>query len=295
MRLGKSISTADQKVMRASRSLIERAMGMRCDAYMTHVKHRLLMQTIYEVDESRRHLMVTNRQLAEIDRIKTLFIASMTHEINNPLTSIIGFSEMILKGSVGPLNEKQLSYLQTVVESAEHLKDIVADAMDIAKIEANTIESIVETFDLSQVITDSIQMIQQHADEKGIAIKLAVEKEIQITSDLRRLKQCLINLISNAVKYTDKGHVCIEAKKCDAGIEITVTDTGIGISNNDLKHLFEAFNRGGVSLRTTEAGSGIGLFVTNKLVHNVLKGRMEVDSELDKGSVFKLLLPNSIS
>jgi signal transduction histidine kinase len=280
--------------MLASHALIERAMQMRCDAYMSHVKHVLLMRTIFEIDGSRRALVKSNKQLADIDKVKTLFIASMSHELNTPLACIIGYSEMILKGKAGPVTETQLNYLQSVVSSAELLKEIVADAMDIAKIESGIIESDIETFNLSQVIIESIQVIQNHADKKCLTIKANLEKEILMTSDLRRLKQCLINLLSNAVKYTEKGYISVEAINNDSRIEIIIRDTGVGLSEDDLTHVFDVFRRADSSVRTGEKGSGIGLHLTKKLVQNQLKGEIEVKSELNKGSIFKLVLPQSI-
>lgn len=280
---------------RLTRSLIERAFEMRCQAYTAQAKHLLLIQTIMHIDASKRSVIKSNLQLKEFDRIKTMFIAGITHEINNPLASILGYSELIKRGKAGPLTEKQLGYLQGIITSAEHIKHVVTDAMDIAKIESNNIEVRIEHFNLAHAINDVMAVLQPLTEDKGIPINVTINEDLEIDSDRQRLIQCLINLVSNAIKYTEEGQITLDVRGENDMIKIAVSDTGIGLSDNDMENLFQAFRRGGSAVRSKAFGSGIGLFLTNKLVHNVLKGTISVQSELNKGSTFTLLLPRNIT
>ena len=278
-----------------SRTLIERSMELRCQAYLSNAKHMLLMQTLMDLDASKRYLAKTTKELKELDKLKTMFIASLTHEFNNPLSAIIGYSEMVADGVAGPLTEKQQKFLQNVIHSAEHLKHIVSDALDISKIDSDAIEPHYEEFPLCDVVSDSISFISQQAEQKGIAINVDVDKDISLYNDRTRLEQCLINLLSNAVKYTNSGTISLTGRNREEAVVLSVSDTGVGLSQDDLDHLFEAFNRGGSAKRTNEMGTGIGLYLTNKLVHLILKGTISVESELDRGATFTITIPRSVT
>ena len=285
---------SDVEFRRLTQSLVERAMELRSNAYLSHAKHMLLMQTIMSVSLNKKNLMRSNQQLKELDRIKTIFIASMSHEIRNPLTTIIGYSDMVIKGYAGPLTDKQQDYLQNVITSAEFLKDLVSDAMDIAKIDSNVLEAQIESFLLGDVLNDAFAQVAHMAKEKPIELTLDIRDKVEMHSDRRRLLQCLINLLTNAIKYTEHGHIVL-AVTCEGDqVNISVSDTGVGLSAKDLQHLFEAFRRGDSAERTRAIGSGIGLFLTNKIVQQVLKGRISVESEIDTGSKFTLVLPSAL-
>lgn len=294
MELHSTKGLSDDKFSRLSRSLVERAMAMRCEAYIAQVKHMLLMQTIMNMGVSKRHIATSNQQLREMDRVKTLFIAGMSHELNNPLTSIIGYSEMVTQGLAGPLSERQMKYMQNIITSAKHLQALVADAMDVAKIEANVIKVNLADFNLSEVVSEALAVVEQKAEAKGLVLKSSVDAGIGMHSDRQRLMQCLINLLTNAIKYTENGTVTIAATAGQEMVVIKVADTGIGLSGHDLQHLFEAFHRGGAAGRSKEKGSGIGLFLTDNLVRKALKGTITVESELERGTVFTLRLPQSL-
>ncbi|MDH5409458.1 MAG: HAMP domain-containing histidine kinase, partial [Gammaproteobacteria bacterium] len=220
--------------------------------------------------------------------------ASMTHELSNPLTTIIGYSELIKAGMAGPLTDKQSDYLINVIKSAEHLKSIVADAMDIAKIESNVVDAEIEQFELREVVDFVLNIISSRAEDKGIIVEVYMHEQIKMETDKRRLTQCLLNIIDNAIKYTMQGKVTIQATMANEIVDITVVDTGIGLTEEELRNLFQAFNRGGSAKRSKELGSGIGLFLTNKLVNNILQGAISVQSKLDSGSEFKISIPVSI-
>ncbi|MDH5632691.1 MAG: HAMP domain-containing histidine kinase [Gammaproteobacteria bacterium] len=290
------INNADpnQKFTQMSRALIERAMEMRCLSYTSHAKSLLLMETIMGLDSARLRLKASNRQLQEIDKIKTLFIASMAHEFSNPLTSIIGYSDMMIKGLVGDLTEEQQQMLTNIVNSADLLKELVTDAMDIARIDSNAIEPHIETFMLDEAVTHALAIVQQRAEQKGITLQINSNSGFRIRSDRRRLIQCLVNLLSNGIKYTERGSVSLILSKQDNRISIQVRDTGIGITEDGLAHLFEAFQRGENARASRERGSGIGLYLTERIVRTVLKGNIGVHSVVDRGSTFTISLPLSI-
>ena len=209
-------------------------------------------------------------------------------------SSIIGYTELIMQGAGGPLTEKQQRYLHNVSASATHLKEIVADALDITKIESNALESHCSSFSLQHVVNEAVTQLTQKAAQKGIALSSKLESDITLYTDRRRLLQCLINLLSNAIKYTHIGQVILTATMRGRKVEITVSDTGVGLSADDLQHLFVAFKRGASARRTKEFGSGIGLYITNKLVQNILLGTITVTSEVDKGSTFTITIPVSL-
>ncbi|MDH5777521.1 MAG: HAMP domain-containing histidine kinase [Gammaproteobacteria bacterium] len=294
MRQHSKNNRSEESILLMSRSLIERAMELRSLAYYSHAKHKLLVETILEIDAVKREAITSSKNMEELNRIKNLFIASMTHELSNPLTTIIGYSELIKAGMAGPLTDKQSDYLINVIKSAEHLKSIVADAMDIAKIESNVVDAEIEQFELREVVDFVLNIISSRAEDKGIIVEVYMHEQIKMETDKRRLTQCLLNIIDNAIKYTMQGKVTIQATMANEIVDITVVDTGIGLTEEELRNLFQAFNRGGSAKRSKELGSGIGLFLTNKLVNNILQGAISVQSKLDSGSEFKISIPVSI-
>ncbi len=253
-----------------------------------------------QLETANRELGEANTRLKEVDRLKSLFIASMSHELRTPLNSIIGFTSILLNEWAGAVNDEQKENLATVLKSGKHLLALINDVIDMSKIEAGTIDVHAEDFDLYDVISEVTKLFDKDARDKGL--EFTVENLPQpMRTDRRRLLQCVMNLVSNAVKFTERGAVAIEVKKKgrleDEGkregdfIEISVTDTGIGIKKNDLPKLFSSFVRLDSPLRTKVLGTGLGLFLTKKLVTEMLKGRITVESEENKGSRFAIIIP----
>ena len=283
-----------REVKRISSTLIERAMELRAIAYLSNVKHRLLMETILNIENSRRSVAKGNMKLQEVERIKNLFLAGVSHEMNNPLSAIIGYSKLVAEGRAGPLTEKQNQYLNNVLLSAEHLKTVVSDVLDIAKLDSNVIQGKVEKFRLTQAVDEALIIVQQDATAKGIKLSLLCDADAELCSDKQRVVQCLVNLLSNGIKYTNEGEVNLSASIQNGMVEFSVRDTGVGLSEEDLVSLFEVFERGVSASRTNAAGNGIGLFLTHKLVNEVLKGTITVSSKLDEGSTFTIRIPQTI-
>jgi len=240
------------------------------------------------VEKRTEELEHANLKLQELDQLKSMFIASMSHELRTPLNSIIGFTGIILQGMSGEINSEQEKQLTLVKNSANHLLALINDIIDISKIEAGKVEITIEEFDLSilaQEIKDSFAVV---AGKKGLELLLQTPTLI-IKSDRRRTEQILVNFISNAVKFTDKGEIEIKIVKKDKMVEMSVRDKGIGIKKEDMDKLFKTFSRIPVKDRIIE-GTGLGLYLSKKIA-DLLGGEIKAESEFGKGSVFTLTLP----
>ena len=230
-----------------------------------------------------------NIRLQEIDHLKSMFIASMSHELRTPLNSIIGFTGIILMGMSGELGKEQEKQLMMVKSSASHLLSLVNDIIDTSKIEAGKEEIFIEEFDLSVIIQEVKDSFNTIANEKDLKIPLKMPERLIIRSDERRVKQILVNLVVNAVKFMDEGEVKIMAEERDSIVEVSVRDTGIGIKKENMGALFKAFSQIPNNNRILE-GTGLGLYLSKKLA-NRLGGDLAAESEFGKGSKFTLTLP----
>jgi signal transduction histidine kinase/CheY-like chemotaxis protein len=232
------------------------------------------------------------QQLETANRHKSEFLASMSHELRTPLNAIIGFSEVLLDRLFGDLNAKQEEYLQDVLESGRHLLSLINDILDLSKVEAGRMELEVGRFALPEILENGLTMVRERAGRHGIALSLDADPAIDvIEADERKVKQVVFNLLSNAVKFTpDGGQVGIRARLDDAGVRITVWDTGIGIAPENQGRIFEEFQQvGGVYMEKRE-GTGLGLALAKKFVE-LHGGQIWVESEAGQGSRFTFTLP----
>lgn len=237
-----------------------------------------------------KELTEANSRLQELDRLKSMFIASMSHELRTPLNSIIGFTGIMLMGMSGDLTDVQRTQLGMVQTSAKHLLDLINDVIDVSKIEAGKTEISEEPFDLAELLREVSESFTIVTAEKGISLELDVQAPIQIVSDRRRVKQILVNLIGNAVKFTEKGGITVTSANHDDSVEVRVRDTGIGIRKEDMDKLFQAFSRIYIQDRPLVEGTGLGLYLSLKLA-GLLGGTITASSEPGKGSEFVLVLP----
>jgi PAS domain S-box-containing protein len=242
-----------------------------------------------KVIERTRELSDANERLKELDQLKSLFIASMSHELRTPLNSIIGFTGIMVKGMTGEINPEQKKQLGMVQDSARHLLALINDVIDISKIEAGKIEVNVSTFDLAKVLLEIRNTIATAAAEQGLILNIEISTPVPVASDERRIKQIILNLVSNAIKFSDEGRVDVTVQQKADRVEICVRDTGIGIRQEDLAQLFRPFARVQVPGRLTE-GTGLGLYLSQKLAL-FLGGNIAVKSELHKGSAFVFSFP----
>jgi PAS domain S-box-containing protein len=252
-------------------------------------KHREHLEEL--VRERTAQLEVEKTKAESADRLKSAFLATMSHELRTPLNSIIGFTGILLQKLGGPLNEEQEKQLGMVYNSARHLLDLINDVLDISKIEAGQLNVVNERFDLRESIERVMKSSQPLADKKGIELSSTVAPEIgDMMGDRRRVEQILLNLISNAIKFTEQGYVRLRGEVRGNDIVIDVRDSGIGIKQEDMGLLFNAFQQIESGITRKYDGTGLGLSICEKLAH-LLGGEIRVESEWGKGSTFSLILP----
>ncbi len=248
-------------------------------------------KTESELSERTEELSEANIKLKELDRLKSMFIASMSHELRTPLNSIIGFTGLILQGISGKINQEAGEDLQIVYDSSKHLLSLINDVIDISKIESEQIEVYFDELKLDEVLKDAVTIVSKDAEEKKLEIKIVSPEGLSLISDRKRLFQCVLNLVSNAVKFTQKGSIELKAVKKADTLEISVTDTGIGMRKKDLPKLFTSFTRLDSPLKEKTSGTGLGLYLTKKIMTSVFNGDIKVESQYGKGSVFTLIIP----
>lgn len=243
-----------------------------------------------KVAERTAELSRANARLKELDRLKSMFIASMSHELRTPLNSIIGFTGILLMGMAGELKTEQKKQLTMVKSSADHLLALINDIIDLSKIEAGKVEVLAKEFDLSTIVKEVKDSFLVALDEKGLKMPIEMPNKLSVESDERRVKQIIVNLVGNAVKFTEQGEIGIAVAKRDGIIEVSVRDTGIGIKKEHLDRLFTAFSQVSTEGAISE-GSGLGLYLSQKIAE-LLGGRITAKSELGRGSEFILTLPS---
>ena len=231
-------------------------------------------------------------QLETTSRHKSEFLANMSHELRTPLNAIIGFSEVLLERMFGELNPKQDEYLQDIMTSGRHLLSLINDILDLSKIEAGRMELELTKFDLPAAMENALTLVRGRAEAHAIALTQDVDQRLgEFVADERKLKQVLVNLLSNAVKFTPEGgRVDVRAAPADGGVEISVSDTGIGIAPEDQEAIFEEFRQAGSDYTRKREGTGLGLALARKFVE-LHGGRLWVKSEMGNGSTFTFTLP----
>lgn len=250
-----------------------------------------LQKEIQKRNEMESKLFEANKNLKKLDQLKSMFIASMSHELRTPLNSIIGFTGIILQGMTGPLNEKQQDHLGRVSNAAKHLLSLITDVIDISKIEAGRIDTFFQDFLLSDIVDEAVFNVAPQIKAKALTLEISIPQNLTLHTDRKRLLQCIINYLSNAAKYTEAGKIKLTAERLNEKIQIAVTDTGIGISKKDQPKLFQAFERLDSHLRVKAGGTGLGLYLTRKLVTEILKGEVYMHSQKHKGSTFGIIIP----
>jgi PAS domain S-box-containing protein len=245
-----------------------------------------------EVAARTRELTAANERLTELDQVKTQFLANMSHELRTPLNAIIGFSQIMYDGKVGgPVSAEQKEYLGDILNSATHLLQLINDVLDLSKVEAGRMEVLDSTFRLDAVVVEVVQNVTPIMSVKGLKLIRDIPEGLPpITTDRRKFLQILLNLASNAVKFTEHGEIGIRCQASAGMMQLSVSDTGIGIRATELERLFQPFSQIDDSLQKRHEGTGLGLYLSSRLA-TLLGGNLTVASEYGKGSTFTLTLP----
>jgi signal transduction histidine kinase len=242
-----------------------------------------------------REIADKSRQLEAASRHKSEFLANMSHELRTPLNAIIGFSEVLVDRMFGELNEKQDEYLKDIYASGQHLLSLINDILDLSKVEAGRMELEATAFDLPSAIDNALILVRERATRRGITLGRTIDEHLgMIRGDARKVKQVLLNLLSNALKFTPEGgRIAVSAGVHDDVAEVSVTDTGVGIAPEDQEAVFEEFRQVGTADKKAE-GTGLGLALSRKFIE-LHGGRIWVKSEVGTGSTFIFTLPLTIA
>ena len=227
-----------------------------------------------------REIEVKSRELEAASRHKSEFLANMSHELRTPLNAIIGFSEVLSERMFGEINEKQAEYIGDILQSGQHLLSLINDILDLSKIEAGRMELELSDFDLPSAIENTLTLVRERAVRRGIELGRTVDERLgMVRADERKVKQVLLNLLSNALKFTPEGgRIDVRAAVRDGTAEISVTDTGVGIAPEDQETVFEEFRQVGTASKKVE-GTGLGLAISRKFIE-LHGGRIWVESQV---------------
>ena len=239
-----------------------------------------------------QELALKTHELEVASRHKSEFLASMSHELRTPLNAVIGFSEVLLDRLFGDLNEKQEEYLEDIRSSGRHLLDLLNEILDLSKVEAGKMELELSPTPVREALEHGIAMVRERGSRQGQSLDVALDPDVDaVLADPLRLKQVVLNLLTNAVKFTPEGgRIEVRATRVADEIHVTVEDSGIGIADEDMERIFESFQQGRREVSDSAEGTGLGLTLSKRIVE-LHGGRLWVESRLGEGSAFTFTLP----
>ena len=301
-----------EKVRRAPEGTIARVMLHFCQLLQTMIyggQKMFLTSQLHieatldhnrELEERNKKLEDANTRLKDMDRLKSAFLATVSHELRTPLTSIIGYSEMLAEGLAGPLNGEQVDYVRTIMEKGETLLKLISSILDLSQIEAGKVRLNFEPMDALELINGSLTSLKPQVQKKGVALeaRLPPKMNAKVVGDRDRLRQVVVNLLTNAVKFTAKGgKVSVTLTEVQhqpdlnaPGYRIIVEDSGVGIPPDQFDKIFNSFYQVDSSSTREYGGAGLGLAIVKSFVEGH-GGVVRVASELGRGSRFTLVLP----
>ena len=241
-----------------------------------------------KTQEQNRELEEANRQIQEANRLKSDFLARMSHDLRTPMNAIIGYTRILLRRTRDALDERQYRNLENVQTSADNLLTLINDILDLSKIESGRLDIHPENVDLQQVLDECATSVQSLVKE-GVELRQEIGAVAALYTDPDRLRRVVMNLLSNAVKFTEAGHILLALRSTDDGVEIAVSDTGVGIPAEDLPHIFDEFRQVDGADGSRQEGTGLGLAIVKKSME-LLSGSIAVESEVGKGTTFIMQL-----
>lgn len=250
-----------------------------------------------QLEQREKTLIEKENKFKETITNQSIYLSHMNHELRTPVAAVIGFAKMLQQRLYGDLNSKQAQYVDAIYQSGTYLLELISDLLDISKIEARKEELFIEKVLIHELCNSSLALVKTKAEEQGLTLKIEIKTDIiYCFVDQRRIKQILVNLLSNGVKFTEKGTVTLQVTQDKDNLLFKVIDTGIGIDENSQKKLFSPFSQLNTHLHKKHRGSGLGLLISRELA-KLHGGDITLTSEKDKGSCFTLILPlkNSIS
>jgi signal transduction histidine kinase len=258
--------------------------------------HELLIRKNQELEKQRQQIQIQNLKLLEASRLKSQFLATISHELRTPMNAIIGFSQILLRPKFGQLSNQQTDMLERILNNGKHLLMLLNEVLDFSRLDAGKLELKAELFDISKVINSTVAEMRSLAEAKKLSLIVNTDLDNPLVfNDSVRVRQILVNLLSNAIKFTEVGGVWVEVTALPSNyIAIAVRDTGIGIAAKDFTHIFEAFRQVDQSITRKYPGTGLGLAIIDALVR-MMEGKIILESQLGVGSLFRIELPRQIT
>jgi signal transduction histidine kinase len=258
-----------------------------------HLLQTFATQSALAIQNARlfREIEEKGHQLELASKYKSQFLASMSHELRTPMNAVLGYTRMLLMNVYGELPEKVRDVHQRIDKSGRHLLGLINDVLDFSKIEAGQLALTINPFSIKDVTQAVAASTQSLATEKNLALKVTVPTDLPATpGDERRISQVLLNLVGNAIKFTDSGEVRVEVAAVDGALEVSVSDTGPGIDEREQQRIFEEFRQAEGAMTQKKGGTGLGLAIAKRIVE-LHGGKIWVESEVGKGSKFTFTLP----
>ena len=297
----------EDELLRARRAADSANTRLQEQAVELERQQKLLQDQSAELVEQSEELQVANEELIaqteeleharlvadDANRAKSQFLATMSHELRTPLNAIAGYVQLIELGIYGPITDEQRQSLGRILHSQRHLLRLINDVLNLARIEAGRVTYAVEQISVADVIASVVPMVEPQMTSAGLEFKSSVESDVTACADRQKVQQILINLLTNALKFTPKGgRISVEAQRDSANkfVVIRVADTGIGVASHKLRSIFEPFVQVDEGHTPRREGTGLGLSISRDLAHG-MDGDLNIESEFGVGSTFVLTLP----